>query len=254
MRDYPASIVETDRIEPAPRRVRGMLGSAVVFDTIRAVYVWEHPHFPQYYIPYADIDRRYFIDEAHSQHLSRGTARRHGLRADDIDRPGTAWLFGRDALEGLDGYVRFDWAALDAWYEEDEEIFVHPRDPYKRVDVLDSSRSVQVVVGGQVVAETRRARFLFETRLPTRYYIPQEDVRMELLVPSEKTSACPYKGRTTGYWTVEVKGQTYPDLAWTYDFPTRQMLPIAGLIAFYNEKVDIYLDGVLLDRPQTPFS
>ena len=254
MRDYPASIVETDRIEPAPRRVRGMLGSAVVFDTIRAVYVWEHPHFPQYYIPYVDIDRRYFIDEAHSQHLSRGTARRHGLRADDIDRPGTAWVFGSDALEGLDGYVRFDWAALDAWYEEDEQVFVHPRSPYSRVDALRSNRLVHIELDGFVLAESSSPVMVFETGLPTRYYLDRTTVAFEHLRPTETETACPYKGRTTGYWTAELKGQTYPDIAWAYDFPTYQLLPIAGLIAFYNEKVDIFLDGVLLDRPQTPFS
>ena len=254
MRDYPASIVETDHIEPAPRRVRGMLGNAVVFDTSRAVYVWEHPHFPQYYIPYADIDRRYFIDESHSQDLRRGTARRHGLRADDIDRPGTAWLFGSDALEGLDGYVRFDWVALDAWYEEDEQVFVHPRSPYSRVDALRSNRLVHIELDGIVLAESSSPVMVFETGLPTRYYLDRTTVAFEHLRPTETETACPYKGRTTGYWTAEVKGHTYPDIAWTYDFPTYQLLPIAGLIAFYNEKVDIFLDGVLLDRPQTPFS
>ncbi|HZD97880.1 MAG TPA: DUF427 domain-containing protein [Micromonosporaceae bacterium] len=254
MRDYPASIVATDHIEPAPRRIRGMLGNAVVFDTTRAVYVWEHPHFPQYYIPYADIDRRFIIDEDEPQHLRRGTARRHGLRAGDIDRPGSAWLFGQDALEGLDGFVRFDWPALDAWYEEDEEVFVHPRSPYSRVDALRSNRLVHLELDGVVLAESSSPIMVFETGLPTRYYLDRTTVNFNHLRATTTETACPYKGRTTGYWTAEVKGQTYPDIAWTYDFPTRQLLPIAGLIAFYNEKVDIYLDGVLLERPHTPFS
>jgi uncharacterized protein (DUF427 family) len=254
MRDYPASIVETDHIEPAPRRVRGMLGNAAVFDTTRAVYVWEHPHFPQYYVPYADVDRRFVIDEDNSQDLSRGTARRHGLRVGDIDRPGTAWLFGADALEGLDGYVRFDWAALDAWYEEDEQVFTHPRNPYARVDALRSSRLVHLELDGVVLAESSAPVMVFETGLPTRYYLDRPTVRFNHLRPSETETACPYKGRTTGYWTAEVKGRTYPDIAWSYGFPTRELSPIAGLVAFYNERVDVYLDGVLQDRPQTPFS
>ncbi len=254
MADYPAPLVETDHIEPSPRRVRGILGDAVVFDTTRAVYVWEWPAYPQYYIPFADIDRRYVIDENHSKRLRRGTGRRHGLRAGDIDRPGTAWLFGADAIEGLDGMVRFDWDALDAWFEEDEEIFVHPRNPYARVDAMRSRRLVRIELDGTVLAESSAPVMVFETGLPTRYYLDRTSVNFAHLRPSKTETACPYKGRTTGYWTAVINGREHPDLAWTYDFPTRQLLPIAGLIAFYNEKVDVYLDGVLLDRPKTHFS
>jgi len=251
---YPSPNVETDHIEPAPRRVRGLLNNAVIFDTTRAVYVWEWPPYPQYYIPYADIDRRYFVDENHEQALRRGTARRHGVRAGDVDRPGTAWLFGADALDGLDGMVRFDWKALDVWYEEDEEIFVHPRSPYSRVDALRSRRVVRIEIEGVVLAESSSPVMVFETGLPTRYYLDRTSIDFAHLRPSDTETACPYKGRTTGYWTAVINGQRYPDLAWTYDFPTQQLAPIAGLIAFYNEKVDVFLDGVLQDRPRTHFS
>jgi uncharacterized protein (DUF427 family) len=252
--DYPSPNVETDHIEPAPRRVRGYLNNAVVFDTIRALYVWEWPAYPQYYIPFADIDRRLFIDEDHEQKLRRGTARRHGLRSGDVDRPGTAWLFGADALEGLDGMVRFDWRALDAWYEEDEQIFGHPRSPYSRVDALRSRRLVRVELDGVVLAESASPVMVFETGLPTRYYLERTSVNFEHLRFSDTQTACPYKGRTTGYWTAVIDGHEYPDLAWTYDFPTYQLSPIAGLIAFYNEKVDIFVDGVRQERPRTQFS
>jgi uncharacterized protein (DUF427 family) len=122
------------------------------------------------------------------------------------------------------------------------------------VDALRSNRLVHLEIGGVVLAESSSPVMVFETGLPTRYYLDRTSLNFEHLHPSDTQTACPYKGRTTGYWSAAVGGQTYPDVAWTYDFPTRQLLPIAGLIAFYNEKVDIFLDGVLLDRPTTPFS
>jgi uncharacterized protein (DUF427 family) len=150
--------------------------------------------------------------------------------------------------------VRFEWAALDAWFEEDEQVFVHPRDPYTRVDALRSDREVRVELDGVVLADSRSPVMVFETGLPTRYYVNRTDVRFEHLVPSGTVTSCPYKGTTSAYWSVQVNGTLREDLAWAYDFPTRQLLPIAGLVAFYNEKVDIFLDGELLDRPRTHFS
>jgi uncharacterized protein (DUF427 family) len=150
--------------------------------------------------------------------------------------------------------VRFEWAALDAWFEEDEQVFVHPRDPYTRVDALRSDRPVRVELDGVVLADSRSAVLVFETGLPTRYYVNRTDVRFEHLVPSGTVTSCPYKGTTSGYWSVQAGGAVHQDLAWAYDFPTRQLLPVAGLVAFYNEKVDTFLDGEPLDRPQTHFS
>ena len=94
---------------------------------------------------------------------------------------------------------------------------------------------------------------VFETGLPTRYYIERTEVNFEHLIPTDTVTACPYKGATSGYWSINVDGALHPDLAWSYDFPTRQLLPIAGLISFYNEKVDIFLDGQQLERPTTHF-
>ena len=157
-------------------------------------------------------------------------------------------------LEGIVGTVRFEWEALDSWFEEDEEVFVHPRNPYTRVDALRSGRHVRVELDGVVLAESSRTVMVFETGLPTRYYFDRLDVDLHHLRASDTVTSCPYKGTTSSYWSVELDGALSPDLAWAYDFPTRQLLPIAGLIAFYNEKVDITVDGTRLDRPDTHFS
>ncbi len=253
MRDYPEMIASTDHVEPVPRRVRAMLTGRTVLDTTRALYVWEWPNYPQYYVPLTDVDTSLLLDEQRPQRLKRGTAYRHGLRVGETTRPGAARVYRDDAAAGLAGTVRFDWSALDAWYEEDEQVFVHPRNPYVRVDALRSSRPVRAQLDGVVLAETTSPVFVFETGLPTRYYIPRIDVDFDHLVPTDTVTECPYKGRTSGYWSVRAGGAVHSDLAWTYDFPTRQLLPIAGMIAFYNEKVDHVLDGRLLDRPSTHF-
>ncbi|MGH3276049.1 MAG: DUF427 domain-containing protein, partial [Streptosporangiaceae bacterium] len=252
--DHPKTIVGVNHIEPVPRRIRAVLGGLVVLDTVRALYVWEAPHYPQYYIPVADVTASVLVDEERTQKLSRGTARRHGLSAGHVTRPGAVRVYGGDAVDGLSGMARFEWSALDAWYEEDEEVFVHPRNPYVRVDALRSTRTVRVEFDGVLLAESRSPVLVFETGLPTRYYLNRTEVDFTHLEPSLTQSSCPYKGRTTGYWSVRAGGATHPDLAWTYDFPTRQLAPIAGLIAFYNEKVDITLDGQELPRPITQFS
>ena len=142
---------------------------------------------------------------------------------------------------------------MDAWFEEDEQVFVHPRSPYTRVDALRSGRPVRVELDGVVLADAGSSVMVFETGLPTRYYLSRTDVDFAHLIPTGTVTACPYKGTTSGYWSVRAGGTVHADLAWSYDFPTRQLLPIAGMIAFYNEKVDTILDGQRLDRPQTHF-
>ena len=152
-------------------------------------------------------------------------------------------------MAALNDHVAFEWDAIDHWFEEDDEVFVHPRSPYHRVDVLNSSRHVRVELDGVTVAETRRPRLLFETGLPTRYYIPPDDVRMDLLRPSEKHTQCPYKG-TASY----LSSETEEDIAWFYPEPTPEQPRIAGLIAFFNERVDIEVDGEREERPHTQWS
>jgi uncharacterized protein (DUF427 family) len=154
----------------------------------------------------------------------------------------------------LSGTVRFAWEALDQWFEEDEEIFVHPRNPYSRVDALRSTRAVRIERDGVVLATSAAPVMVFETGLPTRYYIDQRDVRFEHLVPSDTRTECPYKGRVSGYWSARIGERIHRDLAWMYSFPTRQLLPIAGLVAFLNERVDIFIDGAAQPRPKTHMS
>jgi len=251
--DYPQPIVPVDHIEPVPRRVRATVAGRVVLDTVRALYVWEQPVYPRFYVPRADVDATVLVDEDRTERLHRGTARLHGIRVGDVHRAGAARVFGADALGGLAGTVRFEWEALDAWFEEDEEVFVHPRSPYTRVDALRSTRRVRVELEGVVLAESPSPVMVFETGLPTRFYLDRTAVDFEHLVASDTVTACPYKGRTTGYWSVAVGSGVHPDLAWSYGFPTRQLLPIAGLVAFYDERVDVFVDGEPRHRPSTHF-
>jgi uncharacterized protein (DUF427 family) len=162
-------------------------------------------------------------------------------------------VYTADSLEGLAGMARLDWEALDGWFEEDEEVFVHPRNPYTRVDALRSTRNVRVELAGVTLAESSSPVMVFETGLPTRYYLNRAEVDFGHLMPSDTVTACPYKGRTSGYWSIRVADEVHPDLAWAYDFPVAQLAAIAGLVAFYNEKVDIVIDGELLERPRTHF-
>ncbi len=253
-RNYPSMADTSGRVEPAPRRVRGYLGGRAVFDTTDARYVWESVRYPQYYIPLADVDASLLVDDDHPQRLRLGTARRHTLRAGEAERPGAVRVYGDDAVPGLAGTARFEWEALDAWYEEDEQVFVHPRNPYTRVDAVRSTRHVRIELDGVVLAESSAPVMVFETGLPTRYYLDRTAVDWSRLVPNATRTSCPYKGRTTGYWDARVGETVLPDAAWAYDFTTAALLPVAGLVAFLDEHLDVTVDGRLLPRPVTPFS
>jgi uncharacterized protein (DUF427 family) len=252
--DYPAAITPVNHVEPVPRRIRAMLAGQTVLDTTRALYVWEWAAYPQYYIPAADVRMDLLADENQVRQSRRGKESLHALRAGQVHRPHAARVLTESSVDGLANTVRFEWDALDAWFEEDEQVFVHPRNPYARVDALRSARTVRVEIAGTVLAESSSPVMVFETGLPTRYYLDRTAVAFGLLTPSDTVTACPYKGTTSGYWSFRDGATVHEDIAWAYDFPTRQLLPIAGLVAFYNEKVDTFLDGRLLDRPVTPFS
>ncbi|MEV6400024.1 DUF427 domain-containing protein [Streptomyces sp. NPDC051907] len=254
MNDYPEMIVPVNHVAPVPRRIRAALGGETVLDTTRARYVWEVSYYPQYYIPLDDVRADLLTSEGHTQPTGRGVAEVHAIRLGDVHRPRAAKVFKDSAVEGLSGTVRFDWAALDAWYEEDEEVFVHPRNPYARVDALRSNRPVRIELEGVVLAESPAPVMVFETGLPTRYYVDRGLVDFARLTATDTETACPYKGRTSGYWSALIGAQTHPDVAWSYSFPTRQLQPIAGLVAFFNERVDVFLDGLPLERPVTAFS
>jgi uncharacterized protein (DUF427 family) len=254
MPDYPSTLVPENHVESVPRRIRAVLNGETLLDTTAARYVWEWSPFPQYYIPLSDVRAEVLVDEGTTEETPRGDVKIFGLRLGDVHRPKAAKVLGAAKVAGLDDTVRFEWSAFDAWYEEDEQVFVHPRNPYTRVDAIRSTRTVRVESHGVVLAESSSPVLCFETGLPTRYYLNRTDVDFTKLTSSGTETSCPYKGTTSGYWSAVVEGRTHPDVAWTYDFPTRELLPIAGLIAFYNEKLDLFLDGVELERPNTHFS
>ena len=242
------------RVEPCPRWVRAVVGGTAVADSKAVMTVTLG--LPAYYFPVDDV-RRDLLERSDRRETSSVLGERSfwHLRVGDRFVEDAAWAFAPPA-DGptLDGYLAFYWDRIDHWYEEDDEVFVHPRDPYHRVDVLSSSRHVSVIIGGEVVADSRRPRLLFETGLPTRYYLPRMDVRMDLLTPSETVTACPYKGRTVHY-DVTVGVRTVRDAAWSYPFPIPECPKIENLICFYDERVDsIVVDDTTQLKPTTPWS
>ncbi|MGW6498828.1 DUF427 domain-containing protein [Nonomuraea angiospora] len=238
------------RVEPTAKRVRTYLGGRVVADSTSALLVWEVPYYPTFYFPPADVDESALKATGATKHSpSRGDGLVHTVTSGTAEAADAALVYPDSPLEQIRGHVRFEWDAMDAWFEEDEEVYFHPRDPYTRVDILASSRHVRVEVDGVTVADSRSPRILFETGLPARYYLPKTDVRLDLLEHTDTATHCPYKG-TAEYWTVN--GQK--DLAWSYRTPLPESEKVAGLIAFYNEKLDIYVDGELQERPKSKFS
>ena len=206
MTDYPAPLVEANHVEPVPRRIRAFLAGKAVVDTTNARYVWEWPAYPQYYIPLADVDADALVDEGTTEETPRGDVRHHRLSASaTASDPTRRSLLGAAKVAGLDETVRFDWSAFDAWFEEDEQVFVHPRNPYTRVDAIRSTRRVRVESKGVVLAETSSPVLCFETGLPTRYYLNRTDVDFTNLVPSDTVTAVPTRVRRAGtgrrWWT-----------------------------------------------------
>jgi len=241
------------RVEQGAKRVRVYLAGRLVADTRRPFLVWEIPYYPSYYLPLEDVLAE-LVPTGKTEHSpSRGEAQIFDVRVEGATAQVAASRYPDSPLESLRDLVRFNWAEMDEWLEEDEPVYTHPRDPYTRVDILASSRHVRVEIDGVTVADSVRPHILFETHLPPRYYLPLSDVRTELLIPSDTTSHCPYKG-TAGYWSVDAGHGVHPDLVWIYRSPLPESQKVAGLACFYNEKVDIYLDGELQDRPRTHFS
>ena len=242
------------RIEPGRKRIRVYLGGELIADSSRVKLVWEKPYYPTYFFPEEDVRIELLTPTAHTQRSpSRGEANFFTVKAGKTRADNAAYHHRDSPVAELPGNIAFVWDAMDAWFEEDEEVFVHARDPYTRVDVLPSSRHIRVEVDGTTVADSRHPRLLFETGLPVRYYLPKTDVRMDLLTATDTKTHCPYKG-TAQYWNVEMGGETHPDIVWGYRTPVEESMRVAGLVSFYNEMVDIFLDGVLQDRPKTVFS
>lgn len=202
------------------------------------------------------ISARWLVESNHRSHCPyKGDARYWSVRVGERIAENAVWSYP-DPIEGapdLANLAAFYWHLMEAWFEEDEEVFVHARDPYHRIDVLESSRHVAIEIDGVKVADSRRPRLLFETGLPTRYYLPKLDVRMDMLRPRKTSTACPYKG-VASYWAVQASGEVLEDVVWSYPSPYAEAFKIAGLLCFYNEKVDLHVDGVLQERPRTHFA
>lgn len=241
--------------EPCQRRIRVEFNGETVADTTGAIYLYEPPIPPVYYVPLDDIRAEYLVRSEHSTHCPfKGDAVYWDVVVGDKRAENAVWSYPKpiSAVPEIAGYAAFYWKKMDRWFEEDEEIFVHARDPHVRVDILPSSRLVEVSLDGELLARTNRAQFLYETGLPPRFYIPREDV-LAALTPSEKRTACPYKGEAS-YFHVDAGGTRHEDLVWTYETPVREAEPVRGLLCFYNEKVDIALDGEAQERPETKFA
>jgi uncharacterized protein (DUF427 family) len=260
------------RYHPTAKRIRAFIGGAAVVDSTHSWVVWEPRRIvPAYAVP--DCDIRGALVESTPEAVSEERAVRLGDGPPVLDprsgfsahtTPGTAFDITTDAatLAGaaftpsdpvFDGYAILDFQAFDEWREEDELLLAHARDPFKTVDTRRSSRRVVVEIDGVTVADSTRPTMLFETYLPTRYYLPREDVRMDLLQPTETTTACAYKGLAS-YWSATVNGTVVDDVVWSFAQPHNYATAVKDLLSFFNERVDITVDGERLERPRTPWS
>jgi uncharacterized protein (DUF427 family) len=222
-------------IEPTPRWIRVRAGDTWVADSRRAKLLVEYGPgvLPTYILPSEDV------------------------RTDLLTPEGDLRLNG-DVLEGVAKQVEDGWTftwddGRIAWFEEATQVIVHARDPKHRVDAIPSERHVVIELDGEVVAESRRPTAVFETSLPIRWYLPAEDVRHELLEPSRTATTCPFKG-TARYWSVRVGGQLHDDIVWSYPDPIPEQPRLKDLLAFFDERVDLTIDGERQERPKTPWS
>jgi uncharacterized protein (DUF427 family) len=244
-------------VSESPRHVRVIFNGETIADSKHAKLVRESEVLPIYYFPPADVRTDFFTATQHKTACPyKGEASYWTIEVGDKRAENAAWSYQAPLPHAAEiaNYFAFEWNAMDKWMEENEEIFVHARDPYKRVDALQSSRHVRVVIDGETVADSRKPRLLFETNHPVRYYLPQDDVRMDLLVPSVMRSRCPYKGLAS-YWSVKIGAQLHEDMVWGYMEPIPECPKIKGLLCFFHERgADICVDGDEIPRPQTKWA
>ncbi|KXL50539.1 hypothetical protein M433DRAFT_2260 [Acidomyces richmondensis BFW] len=250
------------KVFPTSRMVKILYNGSYILQTTQARFVWEHPFYPQFYVPKAGLlestkqghlqiaEGETFQSSPNGPPLAQQLTLRVGDKSTDNVLAFSDHLSGPAAE--LRGLVKIDFASMDQWFEEDTPVFVHPKDPFKRVDILQSTRHVRVLVDGKVVADAHSSMHLYETGLPCRYYLPLTSVDASVLRPSRTRTRCPYKGEAE-YYSIEVDGKLHEDVVWYYKSPTLESSMITGLVCFYNEKVDIELDGVKLEQPDTHF-
>jgi uncharacterized protein (DUF427 family) len=228
-----------------PRRVRAVFAGATVLDTRAGRLLHETGLLAQLYVPRHDVHTELLEPSDHTTHCPfKGDAHYWSLVVGERRAPNAVWAYPRaiEAATWLRGYLAFSWNALDVWYDEDEAVSGHLRDPYTRVDVRQSSRHVRVTASGETVAETDKPKIVSETGLPNRYYIPPDDVRRELLQPSKKHTVCPYKGRAS-YHDIQVGKHRIPDAAWYYPEPLEDASKVRDHLCFLAEGVDVEVDG-----------
>jgi uncharacterized protein (DUF427 family) len=242
--------------EPSPRWVRVEINGVTIASSKRPLLLRETGLRPTYYFPREDVRMDLLEPTDLSTHCPyKGDASYWTIKVGDRVEKDAVWSYENPYPEHpeIKEYLAFYWAKVDHWYEEAEEIFKHPRDPYHRVDVIQSTREVRIEINGQTVAESRNPRLLFETGHPTRYYLPREDVRMDLLTPTATESVCPYKGQAS-YWTAKIGDIELKDIVWSYENPIAECPKVKGLMSFFNEKVDVFVDGERQERPITSWS
>lgn len=231
--------------ERFPRRIRAVLGGETVVDTTRASLLHETSLLPVLYFPEVDVRTDLLAPTDHSTHCPfKGDAAYWTLSAGGRTAENAVWGYPDPlpAAKWLQGFVAIYWEMMDAWFDEDEQLEGHVRDPYHRVDVREARRNVRVVCQGTVVASTDRPMILSETGLPNRYYIDPEHVRMDVLEPSDTRTVCPYKG-TASYWSLDLDGQRIEDVGWSYPNPLEETSRVPGHLSFSHPELEIEEDA-----------
>jgi len=233
--------------ENSPKRVRVLFNKTWLVDSKKAKLVWEHPFYPVFYFPKSEVSDKY-LQPASGEPANDSKAATYDIVVDKKHAEAAAIV--HKAGDHKD-YVKIVLGKMDAWFEEEEQIFVHPKDPYKRVDVLQSARHIRIEVDGVEVGNSTKPRFLYETGLPMRTYIPKTDARMDLFETSDLATGCPYKGVASYYNVTLPSDEKKDNIVWWYRSPNIEVAQITGFVAFYDEKVDVWIDGVKVDRPKS---
>jgi len=236
-------------IEDSPKRIRVLFGGQFIVDTQKAKLVWESRYYPTYFFPQSELAQEHI--QLASEHPDGD---KYDLNVGAKKAAEAVTFYSSPSHQHLKGLLKINFSNADAWFEEDEQIFVHPKDPYKRVDVLNSSRHIRIEVDGVEVANSHSPKLLYETGLPVRTYIPKTDCRLDLLNPSDLTTACPYKGEAHYYHIQISPEKRLENSVWFYRNPNLECAAINGLVAFYDEKLDVFVDGVKQTRPKSLWS
>lgn len=235
---------------PVAKRIRARFGNKFIADSLRVMLKRGFPLW--YFFPRYDIDMELLEKSREETENDKwGSIIKWNLKAGGKTAKNAARSYenpSENAPENIDRYIAFNWDAIDSWFEEDEEVRVHPRDPYHRIDSCRSSRHVRIIVDDETVAESRCPVVLFETGLPARFYIPKTDVWTNFLEPTNHKTHCPYKG-TASYYSVKTDKTELKNVVWTYPYPNAGVQEIQNLLAFYTEKIDeVYVDGVRMPK------